>query len=111
MITNRIITRGLSSNSRNRLVTGGFYSTLQQVVYAIRKLTGTAKKKIDDIFDEWHVKAALIEINNREINETVSGSIKKFFKKRISTFPKVSTVSTALKTESINITASIKKQK
>jgi hypothetical protein len=111
LITNRIITRGLSSNSRNRLVSKGFYSTLQQVVYAIRKLTGTAKKKIDDIFDEWYVKASLVEINNREIEQTITGIAKKFFKKRISTFVKSSASGNTSKTESINITASIKKQK
>jgi len=89
----------------------GFYTTLQQIVYAIKKLSGSTKKKVEDIFDEWFVKATLIEINGSEIDKTVTGHVKKFFKKRISTFVKSASNGASAKIADINIAAQIKKQK
>jgi hypothetical protein len=80
---NRLVTRGLSTKGRNRLVTQGFGSFFERVVQEvvevskrIIKVGGTAARRVSDQLEEIVVYARLISVNSVQPDEPVKGWIR-----------------------------------
>lgn len=79
MINNSVITRGLTSNRRHRLVTKGYLPPPFPVVEVVRKTIAhgrSALKHAYDRVDEFIVYAKLLSVNSHPPAEKVEGYIK-----------------------------------
>ena len=80
MISNRIVTKGLSRNTKNLLVTRGFIPGFIQEVIEISKQVirygGSAARKVYDRLEEIVVFAKLTKVNNKEQDGTIKGWVR-----------------------------------
>lgn len=82
MITNNLVTKGLSSTSSNTLVTNGIgFSVFQEIVEASRQIAlrwgGSGKKRDrDDRVEEIVVFSKLLFVNNKIPDEPIHGWVR-----------------------------------
>ena len=80
-----IVTRGFGEDGE--IITRGFNTTItaavQEAAEAVRKVLvkggSKAKEKIEEVYDEFVVRAALISVNGERISNPIWGTVKKAY--------------------------------
>ena len=80
-----IVTRGFGEDGA--IITRGFNTTIiaavKEAVESVRKALvkggSKAKEKIEEVYDEFVVKAALISVNGERISKPIWGTVKKAY--------------------------------